>query len=183
MKWKKDAFGLGHGKKKNGSTKDKKSPGSSSKRSNSSRDAAAVESPSPTTPRAPKSNGPGLGTVRVGILRSESAPICTPTPRAKRQLISDLLAADGGEGDEDEHEPTTASPALRSIISNKSSSGKSFDREVGNGDAFSSYNLEEKVCCFHSTAFLCFALALLVLALLLRCFALRLMLVLQVLVF
>lgn len=161
MKWKKEAFGLGHGKKKNGPTKDKKSPGSSSKRNNSSRDAAVVESPAPTTPRVPKSNGPGLGTVRVGILRSESAPICTPTPRAKRQLISDLLAADGGEGDEDEHEPTTASPALRSIISNKSSSGKSFDREVGNGDAFSSYNLEEKVCDFqYGFALLCFALPL-----------------------
>lgn len=146
MKWKKEAFGLGNGKKKSGSGKDKKSPGSGSRRSNSLRNVAAgIESPAPTTPLAPKSNGPGLGTVRVGIIRSESAPICTPTPRAKRQLISDLLDPDVGGEDEDEHESTTASPALRSIISNKSSSGKSFDREVGNGDAFSSYNLEEKV--------------------------------------
>lgn len=146
MKWKKEAFGLGHSKKKNGPGKDKKGASSkrNSPRANSPRN-AAMGSPAPTTPRAPRSNGPGLSTVRVGIIRSESAPICTPTPRAKRQLISDLLAADGGDGDEDEHESTTASPALRSIISNKSSSGKSYDREVGNGDAFSSYNLEEKV--------------------------------------
>ena len=79
-------------------------------------------------------------------MRSESAPICTPTPLAKRQLVSDLLAMDGGEGDEDEHKPNAASPALRGVISNKSTLGKSFDREVGNGDAFSSYNREEKVC-------------------------------------
>lgn len=144
MKWKKEAFGLGHSKKKNGPGKDKKGANSkrNSPRTNSPRN-AGLESPAPATPRAPMSNGPGLGTVRVGIIRSESAPICTPTPRAKRQLISDLLAAE--DGDKDENESTTASPALRSIISNKSSSGKSFDREVGNGDAFSSYNLEEKV--------------------------------------
>lgn len=62
---------------------------------------------------------------------------------------------DGGEG-EDRSDSfrtvrtgsgaiVTASPALRSIISNKSSCGKNFEQEAGKGGAFTSYTPEEKV--------------------------------------
>lgn len=118
MKWPK-------GKKKNGSSKKNK----------------GVSSPSPS-----KSAGspalattPGLGTLRLGTLRPESAPICTPTPTSRRQLISDLLT-----DDEDDSSTVTASPALRSIISNKSSTG-CVDSMRGTGDSFTSYTSEEKV--------------------------------------
>lgn len=138
MKWKARALSLGHGKKKHGSPSRGKSTGPSSP---SKRHSAPGGPGLPATPGS-NPNGPGLGTLRLGVLRSDSAPICTPTPRAKRQLISELLEA----GTEDEHEnhSTAASPALRSIISNKTSSGKSFDKEVGKGDSFTSYTPEEK---------------------------------------
>lgn len=144
MKWKKESFGLGQGKKKNDSSKSKSSPSPPPSRRSSAGDAAM----GPTTPGVsgtPNSNGPGLGSLRVGMIRPEPAPICTPTPRAKRQLISDLLGADEGEETGDGQVSVTASPSLRSIISNRSSSGKKFDRESGAGDSFSSYTPEEKV--------------------------------------
>lgn len=136
MKWKKESFNLGNGKKKNGSSKNKSSsPGPSS---SSKRNSSAQKTTTPTTNRS------GLGTVRVGIVRGESAPICTPTPRAKRQLISDLLGPDDSKDKGNDGGPVDASPALRGIISNKCSSGKIFDKEVGKGDSFSSYTPEEK---------------------------------------
>ncbi|CAM9488797.1 unnamed protein product [Scytosiphon promiscuus] len=111
MKWPK-------GKKRNGSSKKKKAADSSS----SSKSA----------------DSPGLGTLRLGTLRPESAPICTPTPTSRRQLISDLLT-----DDEEDTSAVTASPALRSIISNKSSTG-CVDSKKGTGDSFTSYTSEEK---------------------------------------
>lgn len=132
-----------------------------------------MSTPAPTTPGGKGSKSglfDGLGATRVGTLRRpEIGPICTPTPRAKRQLISELLApdsddeldgsGDGGEGgasggaggDSARTVRTgsgaivTASPALRSIISNKSSCGKNFEQEAGKGGAFTSYTPEEKV--------------------------------------
>lgn len=138
MKWKERALSLGHGKKKHGSSSKEKGTGPSSP---SKRHSAPGGPGLPPTPGS-NPNGPGLGTLRLGVLRADSAPICTPTPRAKRQLISELLEA--GREDEQENPSSTASPALRRIISNKSSSGKSFDKEVGKGDSFSSYTPEEK---------------------------------------
>lgn len=64
------------------------------------------------------SNGVGLGTLRLGLVRSKSFSVSTPTPTSRRQLISELLGAES-EGEADE--PVTASPALRSMISRKSS--------------------------------------------------------------
>lgn len=137
MKWK---AGLGTGKKKNGSLKAKGEKRSSSTgRSENASDFAATSTVSADTPASTHN----LGTIRVGILRPESAPICTPTPGTKRQLISELLGPDDDE--EEEGKTVSASPALRSIISNKSSTGKSFDKEAGKGDSFSSYTPEEKV--------------------------------------
>lgn len=86
---------------------------------------------------------PGLGTVRVGTLRP---PEITSTS-TRRQVISDLLVAEevgigvGGDSGKD----------LRVIISNRKSSGKRFDKAIGEGGAFSSYTPEEKVnvCCFY----------------------------------
>lgn len=107
--------------------------------------------PAPVTAGDKRSNVglfDGLGTIRVGLTRTDSAPICTPTPRAKRQLISELLEPDSDEdadGYTSASEVMSASPALRNIISNKSSSGKLFEQEAGKGDAFSSYTPEEKV--------------------------------------
>eukprot|EP00903_Cladosiphon_okamuranus_P019699 g18102.t1 len=66
----------------------------------------------------PNSNGVGLGTLRLGMVRSKSFSVSTPTPTSRRQLISELLGAES-EGETDE--PVTASPALRSMISRKSS--------------------------------------------------------------
>lgn len=110
-----------------------------------------MAAPALTTPGGKRSNAgffDGLGTIRVGLTRTESAPICTPTPRAKRQLISELLEPDSdeeGDGYASASDAVAASPTLRSIISNKSSSGKFFEQEAGKGDAFSSYTPEEKV--------------------------------------
>lgn len=136
MRWKEKALSLGHSKKKHGSSSKGKGAVSSPKR-HSAPDAMGL----PATPGS-NPNGPGLGTLRLGVLRADSAPICTPTPRAKRQLISELL--EGGKEDEHENSSVSASPALRSIISNKNSSGKNFDKEVGKGDSFTSYTPEEK---------------------------------------
>lgn len=133
---------------------------------------AEMATPAPSTPRSKGSESgsfDGLGKMRMGSLRrTENAPICTPTPRAKRQLISELLAPDpddemGGSGDDREGGAgggaegdlvrigsgaiLAASPALRNIISNKSSSGKNFELEAGKGGAFTSYTPEEKVRC------------------------------------
>lgn len=174
MKWKaKDAFGLGTSKKNKGQSSPKSSKSTltggnttqnaaSSSSSLSSSSAAKQPNKRHSAPTAKsalaastqglkRSNSglyDGLGTIRVGMTRMESAPICTPTPRAKRQLISELLQLDGdGDGDGEDAGGVTASPALRSIISNRTSSGKSFDKEVGKGDSFSSYTPEEKVRC------------------------------------
>lgn len=118
MKWPK-------GKKRNGSSKKNKG-------ANSTSPSKSADSPSLATT-------PGLGTLRLGTLRPESAPICTPTPTSRRQLISDLLT-----DDEEDSSTVTASPALRSIISNKSSTG-CVDSKKGRGDSFTSYTSEEKV--------------------------------------
>ncbi|CAM9256587.1 unnamed protein product, partial [Hapterophycus canaliculatus] len=115
MKWPK-------GKKKNGSSK--KHKGGNSTSPSKSTDSLATT--------------PGLGTLRLGTLRPESAPICTPTPTSRRQLISHLLT-----DDEEDSSTVTASPALRSIISNKSSTG-CVDSMKGTGDSFTSYTSEEK---------------------------------------
>lgn len=73
--------------------------------------------PAAVTPSS-NGNGVGLGTLRVGIVRSKSFSISTPTPTSRRQLISELLGAESeGEGDEG----VAASPALRSMITRKSS--------------------------------------------------------------
>lgn len=86
---------------------------------------------------------PGLGTVRVGTLRPECTPTSTQTP-IRRHLISDLLGAEEeGKGAGGGSEGGAFS--LRSIISKRSSFGMSFDKEIGKGDAFSSYTPEEKV--------------------------------------
>lgn len=80
----------------------------------------------------PSNNGVGLGTLRLGMVRSKSFSISTPTPTSRRQLISELLGAESeGEGDE----AVTASPALRSMITRKSSTN----------DTLKDLN-EEKVC-------------------------------------
>lgn len=64
-------------------------------------------------------NSVGLGTLRLGMVRSKSfSSISTPTPTSRRQLISELLGAESeGEGDDG----MAASPALRSMITRKSS--------------------------------------------------------------
>lgn len=79
---------------------------------------------------------PGLGTVMVGTLRPENAPTSTP-----RQTISNLLGAEeaGKDVDGDHRED------LRAIICKEKISGKRFDKEIGEGGAFSSYTPEEKV--------------------------------------
>ena len=99
------------------------------------------ESPSRSTsmgpPAAvtPSKGGPGLGTLRLGLVRSKSFSVSTPTPTSRRQLISELLGAESeGEGEE----KVTASPALRSMITRKSSTN----------DTLKDLN-EEKVCTRH----------------------------------
>lgn len=139
MKWK---TGLGTGKKKN-NTKNKDGNGLlSSKHVSQKKLAAARPSEAPSSASAASTHN--LGAVRVGIVRAEAAPICTPTPHAKRQLISELLEPDDKEEEDSEH-TLSASLTLRNIISNKTSSGKIFDKEIGRGDSFSSYTPEEKV--------------------------------------
>lgn len=90
------------------------------------------ESPSPASnmgpPAAvtPSKNSVGLGTLRLGMVRSNSFSmvrsnsfsISTPTPTSRRQLISELLGAES-EGEADDS--VAASPALRSMITRKSS--------------------------------------------------------------
>lgn len=140
MRWK---TGLGSSRRKNSS---KEKGGGKSSSSSSKRD-VGTDVVQPVAAVSGDVSGPSahnLGTVRVGILRPDSAPVCTPTPRAKRQLISELLEPDDGD-EESNGNAVSASPALRSIISNKSSSGKNFDKEVGRGDSFTSYTPEEKV--------------------------------------
>lgn len=138
MRWK---TGLSSSRRKNSSKGKGGSESSSSKRDV---DKGVVQSVAAVSGGTSGPSAHNLGAVRVGILRPESAPVCTPTPRAKRQLISELLEPDDGGGESDSH-GVSASPALRSIISNKSSSGKNFDKEVGRGDSFTSYTPEEKV--------------------------------------
>lgn len=136
MKWKKGTAGRSNGKKKSGSSsKSKSSPGY--KDSNS----ASGDEPS-STPTTPMDSA---GALRVGIIRSNTAPFCTPTPRAKRQLISDLLEPTDVEEEDEDLKSVSASHSLRSIISNRSSLGRNFDKEVGTGGSFSSYCAEEKV--------------------------------------
>lgn len=137
MKWK-SAVGLAN-KRKNASNKSKSvsAPSSPKRRAGGGGSQGPIGPPAPTTPT--------LGTIRLGTLRAGNAPICTPTPRAKRQLISDLLEPNGGGDGSAEDDGVGASPAIRGIISKKSSSGMNFDKEVGRGESFSSYTTEEKV--------------------------------------
>ncbi len=89
--------------------------GKGKKKSNeSSSPANNMGPPAAVTP----SKGVGLGTVRLGLVRSKSFTLSTPTPTSRRQLISELLGPESeGEGEE----KVTASPALRSMITRKSS--------------------------------------------------------------
>ena len=140
MMQRRKSFTLGQNRNNNGEGTRK-----SSLASGSPEESGNARQKEATSPPAPAATTPGLSTIRLGTLRPEIAHTCTPTPTARRQLILDLLVPkEVGEG-AGENNGVAASPALRNIISNKSSSGKSFDKEIGKGDAFSSYTPEEKV--------------------------------------
>lgn len=126
-------------KVKRGKGKKKNEPSSPTGTGNNS-----MGAPAAAGPVTPGKGSSGLGTLRLGTVRGDSsAPICTPTPGSRRQLISDLLGPDtDGEG-EDPSPAVAASPALRSMISRKSSTGdtlKELSEEKVRDDSIVSYN-------------------------------------------
>lgn len=128
-------------KVKRGKGKKKDEPSSATRTNNMAASAAG--------PVTPGKGSLGLGTLRLGTMRSESsAPICTPTPGSRRQLISDLLESDT-EGEGEDPSTVAASPALRSMISRKSSTGdtlKELSEEKVRDDSNRVWNYGYRCC-------------------------------------